>query len=76
MLDKIKDIITSYAAMVNPTEAQKKAAEIRLATCMTCEEWKENALGIAYCGKCGCATSGKIFTQVGMQACPLMKWEI
>jgi hypothetical protein len=76
MFDKIKEIIEAYAVKVNPTQEQKEAAEVRLATCMECPEWKKNPLGIAYCGKCGCATSGKIFSQKGMQACPLHKWTI
>lgn len=62
--------------MLNPTEEQKYMAEIRLATCMACEQWKENALGIEYCGMCGCATKGKVFSPKGSQACPLKKWEI
>lgn len=75
-MNKIKEIVLSYAAMVNPTEEQKAMAEIRLATCMECEQWKENALGIEYCGMCGCATKGKIFTPKGLEACPLKKWKI
>jgi hypothetical protein len=75
-MNKIKEIILSYATMVNPSEEQKKMAEIRLATCMECGEWKENAVGIEYCGMCGCATKGKIFSPRGIQACPLSKWEI
>jgi hypothetical protein len=76
MLEKIKEIIEAYAIAANPTQEQKEVAEIRLAICMDCEEWKSNALGIAYCGKCLCATSKKVFTQKGMQACPLHKWTI
>jgi len=67
-MNKIKEIILAYATMVNPTEEQKKMAEIRLETC--------NAVGIEYCGKCGCATKGKIFSPKGIQACPLSKWKI
>jgi hypothetical protein len=75
-MNKIKEIVLSYAAMVNPTDEQKEIAEIRLATCMVCEHWKENALGIEYCGKCGCATKAKIFTPKGLEACPLKKWKV
>jgi hypothetical protein len=75
-MNKIKEIILSYAAAINPTEEQKKVAEVRLATCMGCEQWGESALGVAYCKLCGCATKGKVFTPVGMQACPLNKWKI
>lgn len=76
MFDKIKEIVQSYAIMVNPTEEQKVWAEKRLQTCMSCLEWKENELGIAYCAQCGCATKAKVFTPKGMGACPLGKWTI
>lgn len=75
-MNKIKEIILSYAAAVNPTEEQKELAEIRIATCMECEMWKENSMGIAYCSKCGCATKGKVFTPRGAGACPLGKWNV
>lgn len=75
-MNKIKEIVLSYAAMVNPTDEQKEIAEVRLATCMQCEQWKENVVGIDYCGMCGCATRAKIFTPKGLEACPLKKWEI
>lgn len=75
-MNKIKEIVLAYAAAINPTEEQKEVAEVRLATCMGCEQWGESALGIAYCKMCGCATKGKVFTPVGMQACPLNKWKI
>jgi hypothetical protein len=75
-MNKVKEIILAYATMVNPTEEQKIIAEIRLETCMQCEEWKVNAVGIEYCGQCGCATKGKVFSPKGIQACPLKKWKI
>jgi hypothetical protein len=75
-MNKIYEIIQSYATMVNPTEEQKEVAAIRLKTCMGCEFWAENALGIEYCKKCGCATQGKIFSPKGLQACPENKWEV
>lgn len=76
LLKKIPEIVQSYAAMVNPTEEQKKVAEIRLRTCMMCEFWAENALGIQYCKVCGCATKSKVFSPKGLQACPHNKWEV
>lgn len=75
-MNKVKEIVLSWAAAINPTEEQKKVAEIRLQTCMNCEFWAENALGIQYCSKCGCATKGKVFSPVGQQACPENKWTI
>ena len=43
MIEKIKEIVNSYARMINPTEEQKEVAEIRLQTCMGCEFWAQNA---------------------------------
>lgn len=74
MIDKIKEIVASYAAMVNPTDEQKRAAEVRLVSCMSCDSWKTNAVGISYCSECGCATKAKIFSPKGMNACPKGKW--
>jgi hypothetical protein len=75
-MNKIQEIVQSYASMVNPTEEQKKLAEIRLQTCMACEEFGKNVAGIHYCKKCGCATKAKVFSPRGMQACPLDKWNV
>ena len=62
-MNKIQEIIQSYARMVNPTPEQKKLAEIRLMTCMTCEEFGKNKIGLEYCKKCGCATKPKYSLQ-------------
>lgn len=75
-MNKITEIIQSYARMMNPTEEQKATAEIRLQTCMGCEFWAENPMGIEYCKRCGCATRAKIFSPKGLQACPENKWEV
>lgn len=75
-MNRIKEIIQSYARSIHPTEEQKRVAEIRLKTCTGCEFWAENAVGIQYCKKCGCATKAKVFSPRGLQACPLNKWEI
>lgn len=72
-MNKIKEIILSYAAAINPTEEQKEVAEKRLAICMDCEEWASDAL-IPHCKVCGCATKGKVFTPVGSGGCPKGKW--
>lgn len=76
MIAKIKEIVASYARMVNPTEEQKLIAEERIKICMGCEFWSENAVGIQYCKICGCATKAKIFTPKGLEACPENKWTI
>lgn len=75
-MNKIKEIIQSYASMASPTEEQKQVAEVRLKTCMGCEFWGENLLGIHYCKECGCATRAKIFSPKGLHACPLQKWTV
>jgi hypothetical protein len=74
MISKIKEIIQSYAAAMNPTPEQKYIAEIRLHTCMNCEFWKSDP--IEHCSICGCATKGKVFTPKGQEACPKGKWTI
>lgn len=76
MIQKIKEIVESYARMINPTEEQKQVAEERLKICMGCEYWAENAAGIHFCKKCGCATKAKVFSPRGLQACPEQKWNI
>jgi hypothetical protein len=73
-MNKIKEIILSYATAINPTEEQKQAAEERIKICMKCEFWQEAA--ISYCSKCGCPTAGKIFSPIGLQACPELKWTV
>lgn len=75
-MNKVTEIIMSYATAMNPTDEQKINAEIRLKTCMSCEFWTENAIGIQYCKRCGCATKVKVFSPVGQQACPENKWTI
>ena len=75
-MNKVKEIILSYAKLLVHNEEELKIAEIRLGTCMGCEQWKQNAVGIEYCDMCGCLTKGKVFSPKGIQACPLSKWKI
>jgi hypothetical protein len=74
-MNKIKEILISYATAFNPTEEQKIIAEQRLGICANCEFWVQSTIR-DYCGKCGCNTSGKIFSPVGAEACPEKKWTI
>lgn len=74
-MNKLKEIILSYAAKINPTDEQKQVAEERLAICMDCEHWVQSAIR-DYCGKCGCTTSAKVFSPAGANACPEKKWTI
>lgn len=74
-MNQLKEILLSYVAKANPTEEQKEVAEKRLEICMGCEFWVQSDL-LDYCSKCGCATSGKVFSPVGANACPEKKWTI
>jgi len=76
MIEKVKEIVASYAAMINPTEEQKELAEERLKICMSCEFWGKNNVGIEFCKKCGCATKAKVFSPKGAEACPEKKWTV
>jgi hypothetical protein len=75
-MNKVKEIVIAWATAMNPSEEQKEVAEIRLQTCMGCEFWKENSMGLAICSRCGCATKAKVFSPVGSKACPEQKWSI
>lgn len=74
-MNKLKEILISYATKYKPTEEQQKVAEKRLAVCMDCEHWKQTAIR-DYCDKCGCTTSAKVYSPVGASACPEKKWPI
>jgi hypothetical protein len=74
-MNKIKEIIISYATALNPTDEQKEVAEKRLEICMGCEFWVQSTIR-DYCNPCGCTTSAKVFSPVGVEACPEKKWTI
>lgn len=74
-MNKIKEILISYATKFNPTDEQKEVAEKRLEVCMGCEHWVQSTIR-DYCGKCGCTTSAKVFSPKGAGACPMGKWPI
>jgi hypothetical protein len=73
-MNKIKEIVLSYAAAFNPTEEQSNLAEERLLICVDCEHWVQGSIR-DYCGKCGCTTSKKVFSPNGAAACPEGKWQ-
>jgi hypothetical protein len=73
-MNKVKEIILSYAAAFNPTEEQRKVAEERLLVCVDCEHWVQGSVR-DYCGKCGCTTKAKVFSPKGAAACPEGKWQ-
>ena len=74
-MNKIKEIILSYATKLNPTEEQKEIAGKRLEICMGCEFWVHSPIR-DYCSVCGCNTSGKVFSPKGSSACPKNLWTI
>ena len=73
-MNKVKEIILSFATAMNPSEEQKEIAEIRLKTCMGCEFWVDAV--VSYCSECGCSTKGKVFSPKNLNACPKLKWEV
>jgi glycosyltransferase involved in cell wall biosynthesis len=72
-MNKIQEILVSYATSFNPTPEQKEVAEKRLAICMACDKWVQGTIR-DYCSVCGCTTSAKVFSPKGADACPESKW--
>ncbi len=72
-MNKVKEIILSYAAKINPTDEQKALAEKRLEVCVGCDQWVQGDIR-DYCSVCGCTTSAKVFSPV-RAACPENKWQ-
>lgn len=72
-MNKLKEILLSYAASFSPTDEQKQLAEKRLSICMACEFWVKGAVR-DYCDICKCTTSAKVFSPKGASACPQGKW--
>lgn len=75
-MNKIQEIVNSWAISLFPNEEQKQIAQERLKVCMNCEFWGENKFGVFFCRQCGCATKAKVFSPRGVEACPLKKWHI
>jgi hypothetical protein len=71
-MNKIKDIILSWATSFSPNEEQKELAEKRLSICTSCEFSATNPLG-PFCKICGCAFRAKVFTS-SKNGCPKNKW--
>lgn len=69
-MNRIKEIVLSYAAAFNPTQTQKSLAEERLMVCLDCK-YNDSV----QCTKCGCYISKKIFSPRGAAACPEGKWQ-
>jgi hypothetical protein len=84
MIRKIREIVTSWAIAINPTEEQLWVAEQRLRVCKgelpdangntgKCEHIGDS-LGEPYCKKCTCPLSGKVFVPRNLGGCPANKW--
>lgn len=73
-MNKLKEIAIAWYTAANPTPEQKEIADHRLAICGECPEAKVNAIGMHYCGACGCPLNKKIFSPNGPIACPKQKW--
>lgn len=71
-----KEIFTAWLISFNPTETQSNLAEERLNICFGCEFRKEvikKNKWSAYCQKCGCPLSKKVFSQTH-NPCPEKLW--
>jgi hypothetical protein len=77
MLNKISEIVGSWAISFKPTVAQKKLAEDRYSICLTCPKkimaFSKTKIEFEKCDVCGCPISKKIFSN-RYNACPLEKW--
>lgn len=71
-MNKIEEIVRSWAKLINKTDDDIKIASNRLSICELCEYKKEGVIG-SYCGKCGCPLKAKVFTPV-VPGCPEKKW--
>jgi len=76
-MNKIKEIITAWAASLNPTHEQKILAEKRYEICLKCEHYGEEraVTGDEYCKACFCPIQKKVYTQKINDTCPHQKWD-
>lgn len=73
----IKEIVSAWAAKINPTEEQKKLALLRAEICNECPDVGEavkGSNGTRYCKNCGCLLEAKIYSYKE-GACPKGKWD-
>jgi hypothetical protein len=75
MLKKFTEIASAWITAANPSNEEKRIAEIRAAICNSCEHRKENTtiIDFYYCDLCGCPLNKKIFAQ-DKTSCPENKW--
>lgn len=70
-MNKLKEIILSFAESINPDQETLEKAEKRYKICSKCE-YIEKGL-VETCNICGCFISKKIFSPRD-PACPIKKW--
>ncbi len=77
-MNKIKEILKSWAIAQNPNEEQEKVAEARMQTCTGCENYSTKFGDTnPICTKCSCPLEKKIYSPlIGIQACPERKWSL
>jgi hypothetical protein len=74
-MGKIKNIATSYAKAIAPSQEEKEIADYRRSVCLSCPSIAKFRFGsVKYCKECGCLIEGKIYTN-SKEDCPLKKWE-
>lgn len=78
-MNKLTEIISSWAKAYQRNEDDVVKAEQRYLTCSTCEFRKtHDVTGHEFCSACGCPLKGKIFTPLSPEEgnCPKNKWKI
>jgi hypothetical protein len=71
-----EEIFNAWKISLNPTPKQEELAKLRLEVCLGCEFRKEIVKGLkwsAFCKKCGCPLSKKVFS-TNYNACPEKFW--
>ncbi len=72
-MNKVEEILKSWAIQLSPSSEQNELAAKRLEICNVCENKKQNAIGVYVCGICGCVLKSKVFTPAE-RGCPIDKW--
>lgn len=72
-MNKVEEILKSWAIQLSPNEKQNHLAAKRLEICNTCENKKKNGIGVYVCNLCGCVLKSKVFTPAET-GCPIGKW--
>lgn len=73
-MNKLTEIVKSWAISFNPTPGQKSLAEYRASVCDTCSFKKDHPiLKYPICGDCKCPLSAKIFSPIP-KSCPKNLW--